>query len=73
MDSITDHGVNVFLDGELVFLKAGTVVLAVGSRSETGLAEQLTGLDQVYTIGDCVVPRDALTAINEGSAIGRAV
>lgn len=82
LERVTENGVNVIWDGgdsttrrgeryELLFLKADTVVLAVGSKSESGLAEELRGLmSGVYSIGDCVEPRDVLAAIHEGAAVG---
>lgn len=85
LDSVTEKGVNIVWDGgeprerggpryELLFLKADTVVIAVGSKSEGRLGEQLSGImPEVYTIGDCVEPRDALEAIHEGSEVGRKI
>ncbi|MFH1032128.1 MAG: FAD-dependent oxidoreductase [Chloroflexota bacterium] len=74
VDSITENGVNIIRDGELLFLKADTVVLAVGFNSENKLVSQLKGLvPEVYAVGDCIEPRDILAAINEASAMGRAV
>lgn len=85
LHSITENGANVVWDGgdpvhrwgernEVIFLKADTIVLAVGSKSNDKLADQLKGvMDEVYTVGDCVEPRDAFAAIHEGSAIGRRI
>ena len=50
-------------EGEIVFLPADTVVLAVGAQSESKLAQELKGLvPEVYSIGDCKKPRDAASA-----------
>ena len=85
LESITEKGVHIVWDGgepalrgnprhELLFLPADTVVLAVGSRSEKNLWEQLGGvMSNVYPIGDCVEPRDVLKAIHEGSEVGRKI
>ncbi|MBI4296627.1 MAG: FAD-dependent oxidoreductase [Chloroflexi bacterium] len=82
LDSVTEKGVNVFWDSGLpptkewvlFFLKADTVVLAVGSVSENKLAEKLSGVrSEVYTIGDCVQPRNVLAATQEGDEIGRRI
>lgn len=69
--NITENGVNVVCDHELVFLKADSVVIAVGARSEDKLAKQLEGLvPEIRTVGDAVQPRDSLAAIHEGSKVG---
>jgi 2,4-dienoyl-CoA reductase-like NADH-dependent reductase (Old Yellow Enzyme family)/thioredoxin reductase len=85
LERVTDSGVQIVWDGgepaivggprfELLSLKADTVVLAIGSRSDSGLGERLKGfMPEVYNIGDSVNPRDVLAAIHEGSAIGRKI
>ena len=63
----------VFADdgGEILWLPADTVVLAVGYRSEKGLAEELKGVvTEIYTAGDCNAPRDGLDATREGMEVG---
>ncbi len=71
---IRDNGVYVANNRELLFLKADTVVLAVGAKPENKLAEEIRGVvPEVYAIGDCVEPRDALWAIREGAEIGRQI
>jgi len=74
VDGITEHGVIAIHGGEIICLRADTVILAVGSKSENQLLQQLRGVvPQVYSAGDCVEPRDALAAINEASAVGRTI
>ena len=71
-ESITDKGVNVINDGEIVFLKADTVVISVGVKQDNGIAAQLAALAPtlaVQTIGDAYDPRTALEAIHEGFKI----
>ncbi|MSQ53511.1 MAG: FAD-dependent oxidoreductase [Betaproteobacteria bacterium] len=71
-ESITSKGVNVINDGEIVFLKADTVVIAVGVIKDNALAEALAELEPglaVQTIGDAYDPRTALEAIHEGFKI----
>ncbi|MFC2019239.1 FAD-dependent oxidoreductase [Chloroflexota bacterium] len=69
--NISEKGVHFINDGERMFLESDTVVLATGSRSENRLAEELKGLvPEVYTIGDCVEPRNSQAAIHEGARIG---
>jgi 2,4-dienoyl-CoA reductase-like NADH-dependent reductase (Old Yellow Enzyme family)/thioredoxin reductase len=71
-ESITERGVNVINDGEIVFLKADTVVVSVGVKQDNGIAAQLAELKPelaVHTIGDAYDPRTALEAIHEGFKI----
>ena len=72
-ESLTEHGVNVINDGELTFLKADTVVIAVGVKQENTLVKELRetapGL-RLHVIGDCYDPRTALEAIHEGFKVG---
>jgi 2,4-dienoyl-CoA reductase-like NADH-dependent reductase (Old Yellow Enzyme family)/thioredoxin reductase len=81
-DSITEKGVNIQIDsGEppekdfiFSFLKADTVVLAVGAVNHNRLAEELSGLmPEVYPIGDCASKRSIFAAMREGSEIGRKI
>ena len=71
-ESVTSKGVNVINDGEIVFLKADTVVIAVGVKQDNALAAALAELEPglaVQTIGDAYDPRTALEAIHEGFKI----
>jgi pyruvate/2-oxoglutarate dehydrogenase complex dihydrolipoamide dehydrogenase (E3) component len=53
---------------------ADTVVLAVGDKAENRLARELHGVaPEVYSVGDCVEPRDAMHAIREGAEVGLAI
>ena len=46
-----------------------TVVLAIGSIPEKGLADELTrGGYDFQRIGDCLAPKDAMAAIHQGYA-----
>ncbi len=72
-ESLTEHGVNVINDGALTFLKADTVVIAVGVKPENWLAEDLRKIApdlKLHVIGDCYDPRTALEAIHEGFKVG---
>ncbi len=69
VESITPRGVNIINDGELTFLKADTIVIAVGVRAEKGVATALAAMEPdlpIHVIGDCFDPRSALEAIHEG-------
>ncbi len=71
---VRNTGVWIAFEGDLVFLKADTVVLAVGVKPEKELVEALKGvISEVHSIGDCVEPRDAMWAIREGAEIARQI
>ena len=58
----------------LTFLKADTVVLAMGARAVNGLScEVKEVVPQIYKIGDCVEPRNVMECLKEASEIGRLV
>ncbi|KPK90216.1 MAG: hypothetical protein AMJ94_09925 [Deltaproteobacteria bacterium SM23_61] len=71
---ILENGVQIAYKREGVFLKANSVVLAVGAIPNDGLWRELKkeGME-VYAIGDCVEPRDAMEAIREGAEVGRTI
>ncbi|MBW2058884.1 MAG: FAD-dependent oxidoreductase [Deltaproteobacteria bacterium] len=50
---------------------AETVVIALGLRPNRELAEALKDRAEVYPIGDCVEPREALNAVWEGFDVAR--
>jgi NADPH-dependent 2,4-dienoyl-CoA reductase/sulfur reductase-like enzyme len=52
---------------------AETVIIALGLRADRSLADALAGQPDVYTIGDCVEPREVLDAVYEGFEVGRTV
>ena len=57
--------------GDILWLEADTVVLATGYKSENELVQILKGVvPEVYSVGDCNTPRDALDATREGMEIG---
>jgi 2,4-dienoyl-CoA reductase (NADPH2) len=69
---ITDKAVTMTLGEDIFSLPAETVILAVGMRPENKLAKELEGLvPKVYTLGDCVKPRDAAAvAVQAGQLAG---
>ena len=68
---IRPDGVFANDDGHILWLEADTVVLATGYKSENELVEKLKGVvPEVYSVGDCNVPRDALDATREGMEMG---
>ncbi|MGE5370633.1 MAG: FAD-dependent oxidoreductase [Solirubrobacterales bacterium] len=74
MVAIEDTGVVVERNGEQSVIKADTVVIAVGSKANRELYEQLKDTaPEVYPIGDAVRPRKAMEAIQEGFEIGNRI
>jgi 2-enoate reductase len=60
--------------GNLMWLPADTIVLAVGYQPENGLAKKIKGVvSEIYTAGDCNSPRDGLDATREGMEVGLTV
>jgi len=81
-DSITEKGVNIWWnsgdaqarDNVFAFLKADTIVLAVGAKNENRLAGQLNGLvSEVYPIGDCAGKRSVFAAMRGGSEVAQKI
>ncbi|KFD41224.1 hypothetical protein HY02_05430 [Peptococcaceae bacterium SCADC1_2_3] len=71
---IREEGVFIVFNNDLVFLKADTVVLALGVRPEQELSAVLRGnVPEYYQIGDCKMPRDVMAAIREGAEVGRMI
>ena len=56
--------------GEIFSLPADTVVLAVGSKADNKLAQELQGVvPELHVIGDCSKPRDAAAAASEAAKV----
>jgi len=81
-DSITENGVNIWWttsespvrDNMFLFLKADTVVLAVGSENDNKLVSELEGIvPEIYPVGDCAGKRSVFAAIRGGSEVGRTI
>ena len=72
--SFTPSGVDILCNSSLLSLDADTIVLAVGTKPNVELVEQLEDLDMKYCqIGDCKRIGDALYAIRDGAEIGRVI
>lgn len=72
--AIEEDGVSVETDSQVQKIKADTVVLAVGSRSNTDIVDQLQGVaPEIYVIGDAREPRKAMEAIHEGFHVGNTI
>ena len=60
--------------GNMLWLPADTVALAVGYKPENGLFAELKHIvPEIYSIGDCNAPRDGLEATREGMEAGMKV
>ncbi|MBW2094413.1 MAG: FAD-dependent oxidoreductase [Deltaproteobacteria bacterium] len=75
LERVEDKGVVVSdKEGHETFLEAERVVIAIGSRPDNALYEQLQPLGyEVHRIGDCLEPRSAKVAIYEGAILGRTI
>ena len=68
---ITPKGLKVKDEQGPGFIAADTVVLAVGSKAENGLAKELEDqVPEIHVIGDAKKPRNLLAAIREGFQLG---
>jgi 2,4-dienoyl-CoA reductase (NADPH2) len=69
---ISGKAVTMTLGEDIFSLPADTVILAVGMRPENKLAKELEGLvPELYSLGDCVKPKDAAAvAIQAGQLAG---
>jgi len=75
VEEITDDGVLVIRNGQEDRISGvDTIVLALGTTSVNGLADQIKGkIAEVHVIGDAKEPRRAMEAIAEGSEIARKI
>jgi 2,4-dienoyl-CoA reductase-like NADH-dependent reductase (Old Yellow Enzyme family)/thioredoxin reductase len=69
VEEVIEGGVVILRDGERKTVKAETVVLAVGLRPYKDLEKELSGVTDLYLIGDCVEPRNILEAKEEAVRI----
>lgn len=69
---ITPDGVVIKKGDIQELVEADTVILAVGSKSESSLCEEIKErVKEVYMVGDAVSPRKALDAIYDGFTAGQ--
>ncbi|MBU2499329.1 MAG: FAD-dependent oxidoreductase [Proteobacteria bacterium] len=71
-EEITREGLKLIdKDGKQRTIKADTIVYGVGMKAEKRLAGELEGkVPELYTIGDCIRPREILEAVDEGARVG---
>jgi pyruvate/2-oxoglutarate dehydrogenase complex dihydrolipoamide dehydrogenase (E3) component len=61
-------------EGEHKTIHADTIVIAAGARPNNRLAQALRGhVPEIYSVGDCVEPRNLMEAITEGFNTGRTI
>jgi 2-enoate reductase len=71
---ILDNGVYVADGREMMFLRADTIILAVGAKSDNKLVKELRGaVHELYAIGDCVKSRDARDAVSAAALVARQI
>ena len=64
---VTKQAATVEAEGSKRELKADSIVLALGFKSETALQDELAGkVPELFAVGDCVKPRKILHAMWEG-------
>ncbi|MBW2560232.1 MAG: FAD-dependent oxidoreductase [Deltaproteobacteria bacterium] len=76
LEEIYSDGVYVLHGADLLFIRADTVVLAVGVTPQKTLYGDIKATLpslEIYTIGDSLEARDAMEAIREGAEIGRSI
>ena len=75
VQEITDKGVTTIdREWQRRFVEADTVVLARGYVPNNRLYESLKGLvPEVYTVGDCVQPRNIRAAVHEAAYVARQI
>jgi len=72
---IEDDGVVVVNpDDGKQFIEAEKIVIAIGTRPNTGLYDKIKALGyEIHQIGDCLEPRSAKDAIFESAVLGRRI
>ncbi|HDG96668.1 MAG TPA: FAD-dependent oxidoreductase, partial [Desulfobacterales bacterium] len=75
LQQVKDNGVIVVgKEGKETFLEADRVVVAIGTKPDNLLYEQIKSKGyEIHRIGDCLEPRSAKAAIYEGAVLGRSI
>jgi 2,4-dienoyl-CoA reductase (NADPH2) len=61
-------------DNQERFIETDKVLIAIGTRPNTGLYDQIKTLGfEIHQIGDCLEPRSAKEAIYESAVLGRRI
>jgi len=74
-EGITERGLAITdAEGKHQTVETDTVVFATGARPDRELAQALVGTSpELHLVGDCVSPRDIVSAISEGFSVARAI
>jgi 2-enoate reductase len=74
-EKITDGGIIILdEDKNMRFIEVDTVVLAAGAEPNRALLDELDGVvPEVHLVGDCLSPRNIMSAIYQGMTVGRAL
>ncbi len=74
VERVKGNTIEINKKGQKQTVKADTVIIATGFKSNRKLAEELESLMlEVYMIGDCLRPRKILQAIHEGFSVGNKI
>jgi 2,4-dienoyl-CoA reductase-like NADH-dependent reductase (Old Yellow Enzyme family)/thioredoxin reductase len=75
LSKIEDNGVVVVnQDNRERFIEAEKVVIAIGTKPDTKLYDEIKPLGyEIYQIGDCLEPRNAKDAIYDSAVLGRRI
>jgi 2-enoate reductase len=58
-------------DGNIMFLEAETIILAIGAVPRNEMFDKLQSIvPETYAIGDCLAARDGLDAVHDGADLG---
>jgi NADPH-dependent 2,4-dienoyl-CoA reductase/sulfur reductase-like enzyme len=73
LEKVAPDGIRVVdKNGEERLIPAEKVVIAIGTRSDNRLYEEIRAFDcEIHQIGDCRTPQDAKAAIYESALLGR--
>jgi 2,4-dienoyl-CoA reductase (NADPH2) len=67
---IRDHSVLVKMGQEVASIPAGSVITALGMQPENSLVSELEGMvPEVYSVGDCVKPRNAASVAYQAAKL----
>ena len=67
---VTAEGALIQRGDVITLLHCDTIVLAIGTKANNPLEEELKGLCELAVVGDAVSPRKAVTAVREGFVAG---
>ncbi|MFH1122124.1 MAG: FAD-dependent oxidoreductase, partial [Pseudomonadota bacterium] len=71
-EGVTKEGLKLIdKEGNRQTIKADTIVFGVGMKAVKKLVLELEGkVPELYTVGDCIRPREIIEAVDEGARVG---